>query len=165
MNPLRPATKFVGPSVRHSESAFYSSVTKVVELKFLQTSHSPLTITTETVRSSKTNLHRKTVISRSDQLKRNFWTFSNFPHKEIPGRRYNENQKGWGCSKKKGVERTRAGTLRRKLTLCEYFMMPFLKSNEKGKVVSNRTLVDHQYNFPSTETETLVPMLIYSLLM
>jgi len=38
---------FTGVSSGHSESVFCSSVTKVTELMFLQTSHSPLTITTE----------------------------------------------------------------------------------------------------------------------
>ena len=38
-----------GPSTGHSESTFCSSVTKVVEFILLQTSHSPLTITAETL--------------------------------------------------------------------------------------------------------------------
>ncbi len=46
---IRTATKFAGPSPGHSESVFCSSVTKVTELMLLQTSHSPLTITVETL--------------------------------------------------------------------------------------------------------------------
>jgi hypothetical protein len=52
---IRTVTKFVSPSVGHSESVFCSSVTKVVELLLHQTSHSPLTITTETLRLSITD--------------------------------------------------------------------------------------------------------------
>ena len=46
---IRTATKFDGPSVGLSESIFCSSVTKVTEFILLQTSHSPLTITAETL--------------------------------------------------------------------------------------------------------------------
>ncbi len=46
---IRTTTKFAGPSGGHSENAFCSSVTKVAELILPQTSHSPLTITGETL--------------------------------------------------------------------------------------------------------------------
>ncbi len=46
---IRTATKFVGPSAGHSESSFCSSVTRVSDFILLQASHSPLTITVETL--------------------------------------------------------------------------------------------------------------------
>jgi hypothetical protein len=46
---IRAATKFVGPSGGHSESAFCSSVTKAAQLIFLQPQRIALTITTETL--------------------------------------------------------------------------------------------------------------------
>ncbi len=55
---IRTATKFVGPSPGHSGRKFCSSVTKVTELMFLQTSHSPLTITGE----------KHTVVSRQHMV-------------------------------------------------------------------------------------------------
>jgi hypothetical protein len=48
----KPKIEFVSPTAGHSERVFCSSVTKVAEFMFLQTSHSPLTITTETLRLS-----------------------------------------------------------------------------------------------------------------
>ena len=46
---IRTTTMFTGPSAGHSESTFCSSVMKVAEFILLQTSHSPLTITAETL--------------------------------------------------------------------------------------------------------------------
>jgi hypothetical protein len=60
---IRTTTKFGGSSPGHSESSFCSSVTKVTELILLQTSHSPLTITTETICLSITG-DKDTVVSR-----------------------------------------------------------------------------------------------------
>jgi hypothetical protein len=46
---IRTASKFLGPSAGHSESAFCSSVTKVAQFIFLQTSQIALTIDAETL--------------------------------------------------------------------------------------------------------------------
>ncbi len=60
---IRTGTKFAGSSAGHSESTFCSSVTKVTALMLLQTSHSPLTITVETLCPSITD-EKHTVVSR-----------------------------------------------------------------------------------------------------
>ncbi len=64
---IRMTTKFAGPSAGHSESTFCSSVTKVTTLMLLQTSHSPLTITVETLCPSITD-QKHTVDSRQHMI-------------------------------------------------------------------------------------------------
>ncbi len=59
---IRTVTKFAGSSPGHSGSAFSSSVMKLANLILLQTSHSPLTINTETLGLSITG-EKYTVVS------------------------------------------------------------------------------------------------------
>ncbi len=63
---IRTTTKFTSPSAGHSERAFCSSVTKVTALMLLQTSHSPLTITAETLCPSITD--EKHTVSSSQHI-------------------------------------------------------------------------------------------------
>jgi hypothetical protein len=64
---IRTVTKFAGSSPGHSGNTFCSSVMKLADLILLQTSHSPLTIDTETLGLSITG-EKYTVASRQHMV-------------------------------------------------------------------------------------------------